>query len=129
MLKKFLSLVSIGLILNLAFYTTKANTVESGKEAKFAEKVKLNIAKLGIGKDSKVQVKLKDGTKLKGFVSEINDEYFAVTNEKDGQSTTIPYSQVKQVKGRNNLSDVTITIAITAGILILIGILYAASAG
>lgn len=131
MFLKTLSFILIGLVLNLTFYTTtaRANTSETDKEAKFAEKVKLNIAKLGIGKDSKVQVKLKDGTKLKGFVSEIKDEYFVVTSEKDGQSAPIPYSQVKQVKGRNNLSDVTIKIAITIVGLILIVIIGGAALG
>jgi small nuclear ribonucleoprotein (snRNP)-like protein len=126
MTKKILSLMLIGLVLNLAFYTTKANTIDNQKEAKFAEKVKLNIAKLGVGKEAKVQVKLKDGTKLKGFISEITDDYFVVTNEKDGQSTAIPYPQVKQVKGKNNLSGKTI-IVITGFILAVLAAIALAS--
>jgi hypothetical protein len=76
-----------------------------------------------VGKEAKVQVKLKDGTKLKGFISEITDDYFVVTNEKDGQSTAIPYPQAKQVKG-NNLSTGA-TIAIAVGVALLLGILWA----
>lgn len=126
MLKQTILLILIGLILNLAFYTTKANTIDNGKEAKFAEKVKQSVAKLGVGKDSKVQVKLKDGTKLKGYISEISDEYYVVTNEKTGQTTIIPYPQTKQIKGSNYSG---LTIAITIGFVILIIILGAASAG
>jgi small nuclear ribonucleoprotein (snRNP)-like protein len=79
-----------------------------------------------VGKEAKVQVKLKDGTKLKGFISEITDDYFVVTNEKDGQSTAIPYPQVKQVKGKNNLSGKTI-IVITGFILAVLAAIALAS--
>ena len=75
----------------------------SEKEARFAEKVKAGIGKLGTGKDAQVKLKLRDGTKLSGYISEVNENSFVVVESKTGKATTVSYPQVKQVKG-NNLS-------------------------
>ena len=80
MFRKYVSLTLVGLLLNLTFYSTAMANTE--KDAKFAEKVKANINKLGTGKDAKVEIKLKDGTKLKGYVSEVKDSGFVLTNQK-----------------------------------------------
>lgn len=119
--RKYISLALVGLLLNLTFYSTAMANPES--DAKFAEKVKANIAKLGVGSDAKIKVKLKDGTKLKGYVSEIKDTSFIVMNENTGTSSEVPYPQVKQVKG-NNLST-GIRIAIAFGVLIAIAVVIA----
>src|SRR4051812_24318295 len=66
MFKKYLTTVLAVLVLNLAFGATAFAGTDGEKEAKFAEKVKADVAKLGTGKDARVEVKLKDGTKLKG---------------------------------------------------------------
>ena len=121
MFRKYMSLALVGLLLNLTFYSTAIANTE--KEAKFAEKVKANIAKLGVGSDAKIKVKLKDGTKLKGYVSEIKDTGFIVMNEKTGTTSEVPYPQVKQVKG-NNLST-GVKIAIVFGVLLAIALVIA----
>jgi hypothetical protein len=78
-----------------------ANSPE--KEARFAQKVKAQIAKLGTGPAARIDLKLRDKTKLKGYVSEVGNESFAVVDDKTGSATTVAYPQVRQVKG-NNLS-------------------------
>ena len=93
------------------------------KEEKFAGKVKADIAKLGTGTDAKVKLKLKDGTKIKGFISAINDNQFSVTNTETGQTTQIAYPNVKQVKGNNLSTGVTIAIgfAVLIAVVLIIG--------
>ena len=44
-----------------------------------------------------VTVKLYDGTKIKGRVTEITDDYFVITDRKTSQSTSIEYARVKDV--------------------------------
>jgi len=44
-----------------------------------------------------VTVKLYDGSKIKGHVTETTDDYFVVSDGKTNQSTSIEYSQVKDV--------------------------------
>lgn len=103
MFKKYLTLILAILVINLSLGATVFADTKEDKAAKFADKVKANIIKLGTGKDAKVQVKLKDGTKLKGYVSQISDDKFVVVDEKTGNATEVPYPNAKQVKG-NNLS-------------------------
>ena len=92
------------------------------KEVQDAEKVKAGISKLGTGKEALVRVKLRDGTKLNGYVSEANEDNFVVVDSKTGNATTVPYPQVKQVKG-NNLSTgakIAISIGIAVGLIVLL---------
>lgn len=118
MIKKIIVAPLLLLILNLVITPTVWASGNAEKEAKLAEKVKLGIAKLGAGKDSKVKLKLKDGTKLKGYISEINEDGFLVQNEKTDESVSVPYSNVKQVKGNNLRGDVIAIIAVIALIAI-----------
>lgn len=114
--KIFMTII-IMLVVNLAFapYTYASGNTE--KEAKFAKKVKTEIAKLGVGKDARIKIKLKDGTKLNGYISEIKDNEFSVTNSETGTTTTVQYANAKQVKGNNLSSGTIITIAFVAGLL------------
>lgn len=115
MFKKTLVLGLCSLILNLFLGTAAFAETKEEKDAKHAAKVRSNIHKLGQGKDARVQVKLKDGTKLKGYVSRINADSFVVMNDSTNTTTEVPYWQTKQVKG-NNLSN-GVWIAIGAGLI------------
>jgi small nuclear ribonucleoprotein (snRNP)-like protein len=119
MLKKMMTILLICLVMNLAVFAG------GNKEAKFAEKVKSEIAKLGTGTDAKVKVKLKDGTKIKGYITEIDEDSFTVMNEQNNSATKIPYPQAKQVKGNNWSTG--ITIAVVAGIILLIAAIVGAT--
>ena len=126
MFRKYISILFIVLVVNLlGVFPVIASTKEE-KEAQFAEKVKSNIAKLGTGKDVRIEVKLKDGTKLKGYVSQINDNSFVVVSDKTGASTEIPYPNTKQVKGNNLSTGAKIAIGIGVGVGVGILIVYLA---
>ncbi|MEO5857859.1 MAG: hypothetical protein ABIR33_02810 [Pyrinomonadaceae bacterium] len=108
--------------INKARATSAVVGTKEEKDAKFAAKVKSNIQKLGQGKDARVQVKLKDGTKLKGYVSQIGEDGFVVINDATGTTTEVPYSRTKQVNG-NNLSNgawIAIGVGILAAVLAII---------
>ena len=114
MSKKFITLAVIGILIHVTCASVAMAKNPSDKEASFAEKVKAGIAKLGTGKDSLVKVKLRDGTRLNGYLSEVNENSFVVTDRKTGAATTVLYPQVKQVKGNNLSSGAKIAIAIGA---------------
>jgi hypothetical protein len=122
MFKKLLSLALVVLLINLAGLTQAYAASKEEKQARFAEKVKTNVLKLGIGEAARVEVKLRDKTKLKGYISAADGESFTVTDTKSGIATTVAYPQVKSVKG-NNLSTgakIAIGIGIAATILFII---------
>ncbi len=115
MFKKYLTLALAILVVNLSLGVSVFADGKADKEARFAEKVKASVARLGTGENARVEVKLKDGAKLKGYVSEIGDTGFVVTNAETKTATPVSYSNAKQVKG-NNLSE-GVKIAIGIGLI------------
>ena len=115
-MKKVLSFVLVVLLLNVVGVSSAYAGSKEEKEARFAEKVKAGIAKLGTGTEARVELKLKDKTKLKGYVSEAGADSFTVVDEKSGATTEVAYPNVKQVKGNNLSKNVTLTLVL-AGIL------------
>jgi|ERR1043165_5845015 hypothetical protein len=118
MCKKFLSL---GVAISLALFvcsTTFARSSKEEKEAKLAANLKAGIAKIGTGPAARVEVKLRDNTKLKGYVDQVADDHFVIISDTTGAATAVAYPQVKRVKG-NNLSTGA-KIAIGIGVVALL---------
>ena len=94
----------------------------SDKDARFIERVKESIRKLGTGPNARVEVKLRDNRKFKGYVAEAGDESFAIVHPKTLTSTTIPYPQVRHVKGHNlsTGAKIAIGIGIAVGVLAIL---------
>jgi hypothetical protein len=122
MFKKLLSLLLVALLVNVTgARLVHANSKEE-KQARFAEKVKANVLKLGTGEAARVKVTLHDKTKLEGYISSAGEESFTVTSNKTGATVVVPYPQVKSVKG-NNLSTgakIAIGAGIAAAVILLI---------
>ena len=122
MSRKLLALTIAALLISLLCVAPVNASTKPDDEAKFAAKVKTEIARLGTGPEARIEVSLRDKTNLKGYVSEADDTHFAVVNAKTGKATTVAYPQVRKVKG-NNLSTkahIAIGIAVTVGLLVLI---------
>jgi hypothetical protein len=120
MLKKICSVVLAALLLQSAAVPAFAKS-NAEKEAKRAEKVRTQLAKLGTGKDARVRLELRDKTKLEGYINEAGAESFVVTDSA-GKTTAVAYPQVKKAQG-NNLSTgakIAIGVGIGAGIVLLI---------
>ena len=116
MLKKVVSLVVVGVLLHVSGVSCAYAGSKEEKETRFAEKVKEGISKLGTGPEARVDVKLRDKRKLKGYISEAGEDSFVIV-EKTHATSTVTYSQVQQVKG-NNLSRGA-KIAIGVGVILL----------
>ena len=119
--QKYLVLILTVLAINLFLNVPAFADAKENKETKTARKLKREITKLGSGSEAKIEVKLKDGTKLKGYVGEVADDYFTVVNENTKTATSVPYANAKQVKG-NNLSNGAIVVIIV-GVVVVIGLL------
>lgn len=90
------------------------------KETQWAAKVKAGIARLGVGSEALVKLKLRSGRTLSGYVKEAGDQSFVVADATTGETETIPYSNVAQVKGHHLSKGAKITIislGIAAGVL------------
>ena len=122
MFKKLLSLSLVVLLINLTAVPLVYAAAKEENEARFAEKVKASVMKLGTGEAARVKIKLRDKTKLAGYISVADDEDFTVTNSKSGTATTIAYTQVKTVQGHNLSTGAKIAIGagIAAAIIFII---------
>jgi len=92
------------------------------KESRYTQKIKASLLELGTGDAARVTVKLKDKTKLTGYIKEIGDRSFVIADVATASATTVPYPDVVQVKG-NNLSTgakIAITVAIIVAAAIIL---------
>ena len=101
MLKRIVCFVLTGLLINTISVNAASADSKEERQARFIERVKAGIASLGTGTDARVEVRLQDKTKLKGYLSEVTEEHFVVADAKTGVATRVLYPQVKQVKGQN----------------------------
>ena len=104
--------------------SSKALTKKEKKIRKHSAKIRKGLDKLGTGMDSVVEVKLRNKTKIKGYVSEINESDFTVVDEA-GSSHVVQYDDTKKVRGNNLSKGAWIAIGFGIGAVIFGILLYA----
>lgn len=112
--KKLLSVLLILLFANLLAISPAQ--AQSNPQRR-TQKIKTDIAKLGVGTEARVKVKLRDKTKLEGYVSETGTDTFNITDARTGKSTTVAYSQVSEITGSNLSTGAKVAIGIGIGLL------------
>jgi len=108
-------MVLIGLLVSMASGGQALARSFGQDEAKAVEKIKSKIAKLGVGEKARAQIKLRNGQKIKGYVSNAGSDDFAFTERDSGKTATVAYADVVEVKKAGGLSKGA-KIAIVAGI-------------
>jgi|ERR1043166_448098 hypothetical protein len=129
MLKKIISLSLTAFLLSAINARVAFAVAQTKQKETQVEKVKADVARYNLGKRPRVTVKLQDGSKLKGNISEAKEDSFTLTDSKSGQTRTLAYADVMEVKKQGGLSlmaKVGIGLAITLGALAL---LYAVGCG
>jgi small nuclear ribonucleoprotein (snRNP)-like protein len=123
-----LALNANGLALQTSAPSASVQTQTNG--AQRAAKAKADVQKRGAGEQSRVRVSLRDGTEVKGYISRIDENSFAVTDKKSGKVTTISYEDVNEVKrqGLSKTAKILIVSLIVVGAVIGIGFAVACSA-
>jgi len=76
----------------------QAVRAQTARGAQYAEQARVKVQNVGTGQKARVEVKLRDNTKLKGYVSQAGADSFTVTDAKTGAATTVAYADVAQVK-------------------------------
>jgi hypothetical protein len=114
MIKKCLSFTLICLLLISASSSLAPAQTNTDKAASTLSKVKIAVRKRGTGENKRVQVKMLDGTKLKGYVSQSDEDSFTLIDAKTKQPASIAYRDVAKVNNRLSKGD-KITLGILAG--------------
>lgn len=133
MLRKTLSITfSSALILCAVFTQTAAGAnreAEQARQARLIQKIKTSVLKLGIGRDARIEVNLRDKTKLAGFISRADDDSLGIASETTGAITSVAYADVTQVKGHNLSTGAKIGIGIAIGFAVVALIIYLNTGG
>lgn len=93
MKKPLIILLSVLLTSSVCVSSTPA---QADKESQRVDRVKRQVNKIGV--DERVEVRLTDSTRVKGRISLIGDNYLVLVDRKTGDSTTLKFAQVKQIR-------------------------------
>jgi sRNA-binding regulator protein Hfq len=128
MIKKCLSFSLICLLLVTAIpLFISAQTRTDNTDSTIA-KVKTAVQKRGTGENKRVEVKMLNGTKLKGYVSQASEDSFTLVNAKTKQPSTIAYGDVAKVSNRASKGDIII-LGIVAGAAVVAAVVVGAIIG
>ena len=116
MLKKYLVIVIAVAISTLLIQPT-ARAQSQDKGAPSAEKIKADVAAIGAG--ARVQVKLRSGGSLTGYVGQMGENDFVLTKAKEGTKQTVAYADVERVKVKNEKR-----ISTAGKVLIVMGVMW-----
>ena len=86
----------ISLLLVLAVLINSQFMLAQAKEGKSPEQVKAEVLKRGTGEKAKVKVKLRNGSEVRGYISQAGNDSFDI-RAKSGETATIAYADVASV--------------------------------
>ena len=110
-----------GLLIHTTVYVSSLSTsTKFEKKLELARKVRGGIEELGIGKDALVSVKLHDKTRVAGYISQVQNDSFDITDLKSGIPTTVAYPNVTKVKGHNLSTGAKFAIGLSIGAIALL---------
>jgi hypothetical protein len=81
-------------------------------------KVKAEVLKRLNKKEEHVKVRLRNGTEVRGYITQTSDNGFTLSNEKTKTGTDIAYADVQRVEGRGMSKTKKIAIAVGVGVAI-----------
>jgi small nuclear ribonucleoprotein (snRNP)-like protein len=91
---------SLGVLLALAPLGPAAHAQQQTSDTNETAKVKSEVARRTSDNKERVKVKLRNGSELKGRITQSSENSFTLTDEKTGSKTDIGYSDVAKLDGR-----------------------------
>ena len=101
LLRLILTTVLSGILLGTTLGIPTA-WAQTRNETRLTEQTRAAVQKAGVGRDARVEIKLRDNTKLKGYVSAAGADSFTVTDTKTGAAQTLAYADVARVQRQGN---------------------------
>lgn len=127
MIKKSLTVALIALMLHLTNLQSVTAQTRTVNDAATINKIKANVSKRGTGEKARVNVKMLNGTKMKGFISQTGEDSFTLTDSKTKQTSTLAYSDIAQVKKQGMSTGTKILIGVGVGIAVTAVVLAVAA--
>ena len=105
MIKKHLAIV-LSLVITAVSFGLPVTA--SARSAADDEKIRARVQILSTSKDSQVDVKFRDKTKVKGYIVSVEPASFTLKDPKDGKLQSISYSEVDSIsKASDGISTKT----------------------
>jgi len=121
------------LMLAVVFFCTTSGVAvfareKTGGKLSQAEKIKKKVVQRGTGVKARARVKLADGTKLKGYISEFAADDFTLvrTDEQTGTPVRVNYRDVDEFKAQGKGMSTTSKVLIGAGVTVAVGVVILA---
>ena len=111
------------LLLAVLFLMVPVTRVAAQPPQMTIDQAKIEVAKLGLGEKARATITLKNGTKIKGYVSRADENDFVIRDRKTGTPTTINYADVTKIqknRGHSTARNLAIGIGIGAGAFLAI---------
>ena len=97
MIRRTFAIMLSGMILLAAFGFQHARAQSLG-DSRATEKTRSKVLKMGVGVNARVEVKLKDNSQFRGYISDATQDSFTVVEKTSGSSKTVSYSDASSVK-------------------------------
>lgn len=105
MIKKHLAIALSAILTAISFGLPATARAQSTTDN---DKIRARVQTLATSKDSQVQVKFRDKTKLKGYIDKVDLVAFTLRDSKNGTTQSIAYSEVESVtKASDGVSSKT----------------------
>ena len=97
MFRRALAVMISGILVSSAigYQPARAQTTEATRAA---EETRATVQRLGVDTKTRVEVRMQDGTRLRGSISAAGEDTFTITDSKSGQPRTVAYADVARVK-------------------------------
>ena len=97
MSRKIFAMMLSATVLLTAFGLQSARA-QGMAEARATEKIRSSVQTIGVGGNARVDVKLRDNTQLKGYISDASQDSFTVVDNMTGSRNTVLYADASSVK-------------------------------
>ncbi|HEX8494043.1 MAG TPA: hypothetical protein VF658_14450 [Pyrinomonadaceae bacterium] len=125
--KKYLSVLLALLVANVLIGAPTLAGPRLKTQAQTVEQIKIKVAKLGVGEKARATVQLKDGTKIKGYITEARDGEFVIRDRQTNEPRTVSYRDVVKIEksgGHSTARNIAIGVAVGVGaVLAVLGII------
>lgn len=127
MFRRALAVMISGILLSsfIGHQTARAQAPEAPRAA---GETRAAVQRLGVGTKTRVEVRLRDGAKLKGSISAAGEDAFTITDSKTGAPQTVAYADVARVKksggGLSTRTWVIIGAAAAAAVIVGVTVIY-----
>lgn len=120
MLHKF---IVLALIVGLSQVFSAGALAQTSGETGASEQIKSKVARIGVGEKARATVRLKDGTKHKGYIAQARETDFILRDRKTDAATNIAYADVAKVesnRGHSTARNLALGIGIGIGAVVLV---------